>query len=402
MKKNCGLWIADCGLRRAAACLALALMVGACGRPKPRGDAPPKPEPVKPPTAEAIEQSIQRGVGFLLARQNKDGSWGSARSARPMNVYAPVPGAHQAFRGAVTAMCVMALIEVADPRPEAVAALDRGELWLEAHLADVRRATADTMYNVWTHAYGIQALVRMIGRHTGDAARKQRLAALIEGQIGLLGRYEAVDGGWGYYDFRAHTQKPSGSPNSFVTASVLIALREAEGVGVAAPPKLVERALACMHRQQNPDFTYLYSEPWKWHPVYGINRPAGSLGRSQACNLALRLWGDPKITDAVLETWLDRLFARNEWLGMGRKRPIPHESWFQVAAYFYYYGHYYAALCLDQLPPRPRRRYQGYMAHTLLQVQEKDGSWWDFPLYDYHQQYGTAFALMALARCRPG
>jgi len=33
-------------------------------------------------------------------------------------------------------------------------------------------------------------------------------------------------------------------------------------------------------------------------------------------------------------------------------------------------------------------------------VQEKDGSWWDFPLYNYHQQYGTAFALMSLGKCR--
>jgi hypothetical protein len=42
------------------------------------------------------------------------------------------------------------------------------------------------------------------------------------------------------------------------------------------------------------------------------------------------------------------------------------------------------------------------LAHVLLRLQEKDGSWWDFPLYDYHQQYGTAFALMSLARCRRG
>ena len=33
-------------------------------------------------------------------------------------------------------------------------------------------------------------------------------------------------------------------------------------------------------------------------------------------------------------------------------------------------------------------------------LQEKDGSWWDFPLYDYHQQYGTAMAIMSLHRCR--
>ena len=44
-----------------------------------------------------------------------------------------------------------------------------------------------------------------------------------------------------------------------------------------------------------------------------------------------------------MTVWLDRLFARNLWLDMARKRPIPHESHFQVAAYFFYYGHYYAA-----------------------------------------------------------
>jgi hypothetical protein len=38
--------------------------------------------------------------------------------------------------------------------------------------------------------------------------------------------------------------------------------------------------------------------------------------------------------------------------------------------------------------------------YAFTSNQEKDGSWWDFPLYDYHQQYGTAFALLSLARCR--
>ncbi len=132
----------------------------------------------------------------------------------------------------------------------------------------------------------------------------------------------------------------------------------------------------------------------------GINRPGGSLGRSQACNVALRLWGDPKITDTVLQTWLHRLFARNGWLSIGRKRPIPHESWFQVAGYFYYFGHYYAALCIEQLPDAQQPVFQAHLAATLMQLQEKDGSWWDYPLYNYHQQYGTAFALMSLQRCQ--
>jgi hypothetical protein len=35
-----------------------------------------------------------------------------------------------------------------------------------------------------------------------------------------------------------------------------------------------------------------------------------------------------------------------------------------------------------------------------MAVQEKDGSWWDYPLYNYHRPYGTSFALMSLRCCR--
>ena len=37
-----------------------------------------------------------------------------------------------------------------------------------------------------------------------------------------------------------------------------------------------------------------------------VNQPGGSLGRSQACNVALRLWGDAAVTDAVIQQCLDR------------------------------------------------------------------------------------------------
>ncbi len=117
--------------------------------------------------------------------------------------------------------------------------------------------------------------------------------------------------------------------------------------------------------------------------------------------LRLRRWGDKTITDNVIKNCLYRLYVRNGWLDIGRKRPIPHESWMQVAGYFYYYGHYYAALCLQQLAESERGPYQSMLAKLMLDRQEKDGSWWDYPLYDYHQPYGTAFALMTLNRCLP-
>lgn len=360
----------------------------------------PRPQPAPPVKPEALEAAIGRGVDFLLMRQNKDGSWGSARNTKELNVYAPVPGAHHAFRSAVTAMAVCALLEAAGSRHDALPAVDRGERWLLENLPRLRRADETAIYNTWGHAYAIQGLARLLDHRRDDPNRQAQIRNRIEEQIDMLQRYECVDGGWCYYDFNAHTQRPSGSSISFVSATVLVALHDAQRVGLQVPSKPIQRAIASIHRQRKPDFSYCYGEYLKYRPMHVINRPAGSVGRSQACNVALRLWGDPAVTDQVLRTWLDRLFARNCWLDAARKRPVPHESWAAVAGYFFYYGHYYAARCIEQLPASERAGYQDHLASVLLHLQEKDGSWWDFPLYDYHQQYGTAFALMALARCR--
>jgi hypothetical protein len=369
-------------------------------------EKPPRPKPVEPPALEAIDSSLSRGLEFLVKDQNPDGSWGTPNRTKGLNIYAPVPDAHLAFRAAVTSLSVSALIETRGLPGTAASvngvqnAIERGEEWLFVNLPDVRRSSADALYNIWSHIYGIQALVRMYDRLPNDAKRRAKIIGLIQGQYECLKKYESVDGGWGYYDFRIGAFRPATDSTSFMNAAGLVAIYEAKQIGVAPPANLLKRAIDSTVRQRKPDFSYLYGEYLKWKPMMPINRPGGSLGRSQACNLALRLWGDQRISDEVLKTWLDRLFARNLWLDIGRKRPIPHESHFQVAGYFFFFGHYYAALCIVQLKPEDRPFYQDQLATVMLRLQEQDGSWWDYPLYNYHQQYGTAFALMTLKRCR--
>ncbi len=42
-----------------------------------------------------------------------------------------------------------------------------------------------------------------------------------------------------------------------------------------------------------------------------------------------------------------------------------------VAGYFYYYGHYYATLCVEQLPEASRAFYQDHLARILLATKSK-------------------------------
>ncbi len=374
----------------------------------------PKPAAITAPSKAAVLTAIERGVDFLLEVQMKNGAWGSAQRTKELNIYAPVPGSHHAFRTAVTSLVLMSLIESSDQfdatrRADIEAAIDRGQAWLLEHADDLRRAEAEALYNVWGHAYAIHAITRLHERaavsnnKNGDHVDQDlqaRLIKLLEYQVDRLRRYQSINGGWAYYDMEAHTQRPSSSSISFTTATALIALKEAGKLGVPFPEKRTQQAIDSILRQRFPDFAYAYGEYLKMKPRYGINRPAGSLGRSQACNLALRMYGDKHISDDVLRTWLDRLYARNGWLSIGRKYPVPHESHFAVAGYFYYYGHFYAAMCIEQLPEAERPYFQGHLAHLLLPLQEKDGSWWDYPLYNYHQQYGTAMAICSLLRCQ--
>lgn len=368
--------------------------------PKDFSKAPEIKTPINGPSPSDIQASIDRGATFLKRTQNEDGSFGTHETNRLSEVYAPIPGAHDAFRSATTALSVSALLETKSDSAEFKESIDLAEQWMLKNMKKVKRATGDALYNVWGHAYGIQALVRLKKR-CSDPEKMKAIDDLVNHQIDMLVRYESVDGGWGYYDFRAQTRKPAGSSISFVNATVLIALREAENAGFKVPEKISKRAFDATIRQQKPDFTYLYGEYLRGQPMSGINRPGGSLARSQACNLALRWWGDEKVTDNVLKAWLYRLYLRNGWLGMGRKRPRPHESWMAVAGYFYYYGHYYAGLCIDELNPEDRAEYRAMLSKILIKHQEPNGCWWDFTLYNYHQQYGTAYSIMAMQRCMP-
>jgi hypothetical protein len=375
-------------------CVCFLFLVTAAGAQEPIKDLPPA-------TAENIKAAITRGVDFLVGYQNKNGSWGGPTRTKGLNIYAPIPGAHHAFRAGASGLALSGLIDSGDVRPETSKAIEKGVKWAERDLPLLRRADQTTTYNIWGHAYGLRALTRLHEREA-DAAAKSRLKELAQLQVDMVSRYTDVNGGWGYLDLfdNITTQKPSGITTAFSSATVLLAMQEGrEKLGLTLDEKVVTAALDSIKRQQTPDKAYAYSHSHIMRPRADINRPAGSLARSQACNAALRVLGRDGITDEVITEWADRFLAREGFLSIARKRPRPHDIHFRISGYFYYYGVYYFTESVRLLPTEKQKPYAERLAALIISRQEKDGSWWDYPLYDYHQPYGTGYCLMALAWC---
>lgn len=375
-----------------------ALGVGALAALAPRaGEPTPAAGRVRGPDRPTLDAAIARGVEHLVTTQNPSGSWGGPAS-NLWDIYAPVPGSYYAFEVAVTALAVCGLREAAPDDPKARTAADRGYDFLLREHTKAKRISPDVLYNVWAHAYALEAFADEIPRAKDPA----RVAALRKGcaeALDFLVRFEFVDGGWGYYNFDITARRPEHGATSFTTGTVLLAMKRAADQGIEVPARVVRRALDFLAVSRKPDGSFAYSWDHRYYPQGGINKTQGSLARTPVGLGAIRRWGDPVPTKQLVKA-LDDLHDKGHFLLIARKYPIPHEAWFQNSGYFCFYGYFYASQLFDLVPREVARDHARKLAATLLPLQEPDGSWWDYQLYSYHRAYGTGYVLRVLAACR--
>ncbi len=352
-------------------------------------DLPISTADASPKETDPFNDAIRKGVAFLVKSQNPDGSWGTGLETRGTEVESMVPGSHDAFRIGTSALCVMALREVGEKT-----AHDKGVEYLIG-CQEARRDDGELLYNTWAHIYALQALVEEL--RSGPNARVETAA---KKSLASLTRYATYIGGWNYYDFKGHTQAPSMGPTSFGTAAGLVALHEAQVAGIELPARLAESSIRRLEEMRLPTGFYMYGSDYKYHPRMPGNTERGAVGRTQPSNYALWLWKSPVATEGRIRVGLDAFERDHAFLEMGRKRPMPHESWYQTSGYYYYFDHYYAARLLEALPAAERGKYAKQIAAGVIPHQEPDGSWWDYAMWDYHKPYGTAFAVMTLLRCK--
>ncbi len=380
----------------------LVTLLAGCQEPYLPADlrAPTPPALTDPPTAKQMQAAIDRGVAFMIDHQLSDGSWGTVVRKR-MGVMT-TRDAMRDFEVTTACMGLLALLDVgADKTPEGLAAIERAEGFLLANLPVFRYGGSQEMFNIWGHAYALQAVVAVLERRPLTDEQRAEWEGLAQMQIRLLNAYQSLRGGWGYYQTYPRTRPPGLWATSFMTAAVMVALDDARQAGLDVPEGMIAKATAALNHARNPDGSFAYTIRYLGDPQANPNWGIGAMARSPACLLALYLWGDDRHQPELFTNWLDRFISREGWLAMERKRLYVHTGAQQIAAYYYFYGCYYVSRVIEYLPADQQAFYKDQLAALLLKRQDGDGSWWDFPMYDFYQGYGTSYALMAMQRCLP-
>jgi len=344
----------------------------------------------------SVRVAIDEGIEFLL---ETDGSWGGLVNATFTSGFADV-GTYHSWSVGTTALVVLALLELGDG-PKVETALEGGLDFLVANKKLVRPAEWD-VDNVWGLVYGLDTLSKAVvhPRYAGTE-RGEELRDAAQTMIAGLQKYASPKGGWGYYSSASTVWQPEWA-TSFTTAVGVLALVAARDAGLEVPDKLFDATVRTVQHCREPDGAYSYDVGVfpRHRTMESINQIKGSVGRIQVCNVALERAG-ASLPEGAMHEGVNQFFKQHHFLDLARNKPIPHEGYYAVAAYFYLFGHYYASAAIDSLPEDVAAPYSERLRYEILKCRQKDGSFWDFWIASCTKAYGTAFAIMSLGRTLP-
>ena len=206
----------------------------------------------------------------------------------------------------------------------------------------------------------------------------------------LPGRVKEIEeipgGGWNYARHDA--------PASFVTVTVVQALLRARGQGFEVPKELFDRAKKSLDAARADDGAFLYSGKFKEGQVRKTSDElAGSAARAAGCEATLRLLGGSSTEhlQGALNVFHDH------WADLEQRyrKPGTHAGPHQIAPYYFFYGHRYAAQAIQLLPEADRAAERDRLRKLLLKTRDADGTWND-RVFDRTKNYGTTMVLLSL------
>ncbi|MCK6448645.1 MAG: hypothetical protein L6Q99_19810 [Planctomycetes bacterium] len=337
----------------------------------PRAQATPSPE--------AVHTAIDRGVAYLLARQNRDGSWDAEMHERN------VP--HHDYRSGPTALVLYTLVKCKVEREHP--AIERALVYLQQTLPD----------RTYALSVEIQALVAL-----DDEALQPRITELTKR---LLDARTERKGGWEYPGFTP------GQVDLSNTQYAALGLRAAASAGVKIPLKVWSDLAACALDFQEKPYSIDVALP-AGETGTGTREIAGfcyKTDKSHAPSASMTAAGiaTSAIATQALGKQLDKDLARRSERARAQALGWLDAKWSvdenvggdSVWLYYYLYGleRIAALLEFESLGSHP---WYAEGATKLLKLQKPNGAWArDFDTAWPPQPFSngnTCFALLFLTR----
>ena len=281
-----------------------------------------------PELTEAAEKAIDRGLKFLLANQNKDGSWS-------------MDNGDYAIAG--TSLGLMAfMVEGHFPGfGEYGDALDRAKDYLLKRNQDSPSgAMGVKMYEIGLFTIAMSELWGM----TKDPADNEKIQVALERSVQIILRSQSPLGGWRY------APRPDAGQDTSVTAMVFVSLASAREAGVLVPTETIDRLTGYLRDQafseQRGGFGYQGAG-------YTIACTAGGVYAAQLAGNRETEWVKAALHTLENET---KMFSRKD---NGH----------------YYYSHYYAMQAMVQAGDERYAKWYPQIRDSLISLQKPDGSW---------------------------
>jgi hypothetical protein len=299
-------------------------------------------ELIKPTTQAAID----RGLAWLVARQNDDGSFGSGGYSR---------------NAGVTGLIGMALMSSGStpdrgPHGQAVSQILRFLLKNSQQNGMILTPGAISHGPMYDHGFATLFMAEVYGMSPESDLREKLVAA-----VQRIVESQHKEGGWRYYPDRAES-------DISVTICQIMALRAARNAGIFVPNETVDACIEYVKRCQNPDGGFMYM----------LTGGPSQFPRSAAGVVALYSAG--VYEGEEIKKGLDYLMQY-----------VPRDDAFSRESH-YFYGQYYGAQAMWMAGGDYWKKWYPPMHDALLARQREDGSWTD----SIAPEYATAMACIAL------
>ena len=355
----------------------LAKLLGVADQSQAKPKSEQKSDDGESLSANELQELIRRSTSQLIEIQENDGAWpyeGVYRVRRKIPV---------GYRIGGTSIVCSSLL-YADDRAESTAAIERGVALILKELENpAMKASVRDAYDVrvWGHIYALDLFCRIRASKRIESVR-EKTDAWIPKLVEVLKRQQIADGGWNYAGQRRHA--------SFVTAPAVQALLWAKHQGQDVPDSVFEKAKEVLKSSRTDKGAFQYSG------TVGRRAAAlpGSIARSAACESTLTLLGQGNVDH--LRAAIDAFHEHWNELEKRRKKTGTHKPPYNVAPYYFYYGHRYLAQSIQFLPESERDAATQKFAKVLLKTKDPDDTWND-RIFDRSKAYGTAMSILSLA-----